>query len=346
MSATEAPLAYYWGDDLHALDSAAAAFAGRLAGPDAPVETWRVRGDAVDADAIAERVGTAPLFGGGTLVVVAEPAPLLRSKEGRAAISALLPMVAPGNGLVFLESVDGSGRRPAALDHLRSEVATAGGETREFKAPKEGQLAAWIEARARERGLRFGPGAAKGLAERIGGFVREGDVDRRRQSQLALAELEKLALYRPNGEVSIADVEALVPEAIPGSTWAFLDAIAERRARVASGLLERLIETTPEPVLVVQLHRRLRELLEVADRLERGETPGSLVRSMKLKPYRADRLAAAARAWRAEELVGALEGLLELDIAAKGADRVPATEAQRRLRFALWIAERVAPARR
>ena len=188
------------------------------------------------------------------------------------------------------------------------------------------------------------PGAAKELARRVGGFVREGDVDRQRQGALAVGELEKLALYRPFDPVSEDDVRALVAEVVPDSTWAFLDAVAERKVAVAAPLLDRLLETTPEPVLLVQLHRRIRELIEVADHLAAGATPGSLVRTLGMKPFRVDKLVGQARRWRVAELDDALEGLLDLDATVKGAPDSGATDAQRRLAFTLWMRERVAPA--
>ena len=77
-------------------------------------------------------------------------------------------------------SSDGGGKRAAALEALEAQVRASGGDTRELKAPKEAQLAAWIGERARERGIPLADGAAKELATRVGGFVREGDVDRRR----------------------------------------------------------------------------------------------------------------------------------------------------------------------
>ena len=83
----------------------------------------------------------------------------------------------------------------------------------------------WIANRAKQLDATLGPGAAHLLAERVGAYVREGDVDRRRQTELANAELEKLALYRPDAPITTADVEQLVGEAVPGSTWAFLDAV-------------------------------------------------------------------------------------------------------------------------
>jgi DNA polymerase III delta subunit len=107
-------------------------------------------------------------------------------------------------------------------------------------------------------------------------------------------------------------------------------------------LLERLLDVTPEPVLLAVLHRRLRELIEVADRVAGGESPGSLVRSMRLQPFRAETLARQAHAWTVAELAGALEGLLELDARVKGVGGATAGEAQLRLAFDLWVTDRVA----
>ncbi|HEY4189194.1 MAG TPA: DNA polymerase III subunit delta [Candidatus Limnocylindrales bacterium] len=345
VSADVPVIAYFRGDDGFTMDAAVAALGRRLeqesgAAPD----RWRTPGAETNAADIAMRVATAPLFGGGTVAVVVDPAPLLRSKAEREALEGAIRTVAPGNALVFLEQGDGGSRRSAALQGLEASVQRAGGDAKEFRAPREGQLAAWIEGRANERSIAMAPGAAKELARRVGGFVREGDVDRQRQGALAVAELEKLSLYRPFDPVTEADVRALVAEVVPDSTWAFLDAVADRKVAVAAPLLDRLLESTPEPVLLVQLHRRIRELIEVADHLAAGATPGSLVRTLGMKPFRVDKLVGQARRWRVAELEDALEGLLELDAMVKGAPDAGATEAQRRLAFSLWMRERVAPA--
>jgi len=115
-----------------------------------------------------------------------------------------------------------------------------------------------------------------------------------------------------------------------------------RRRGIARTLLERLFDETPEPVLLAVLHRRLRELIEIADRLASGESPGSLVRSMKLQPFRAEMLARQAHAWTVRELADALEGLLELDARVKGVGGVTAGDAQIRLAFDLWVTDREA----
>ena len=352
MSATSPPpsVALFWGDDelsaSRAVDRLAAAHANPAG---VGLDRWEIRGDLAGAgEAVAqvvERVSTPVMFGGGTLAVVSNVGPLLRRNEHRDALLGAIGTLAPGNALVFVEGTP-SGTKAAPQKRLADAITAAGGLVREFRSPKAGGLSAWIEAEARERGLDLAPGTAKELAGRIGGFVQEGDAERRHQTRIASGELDKLALYRPSGRIEPDDVRALVPEAVPGSVWAMTDAVGERRTARAIELLERLIESTPEPVLVTVLHRRIRELLEVADRLAGGEPLPTIGRAMKIaSEFRVRNLAAQARTWTVDELRAALDGLVELDAMVKGAPGSESDGAQRRLAFTLWIVDRVGPSR-
>jgi len=344
-----APLAYFWGDDAYSLDAAVESFRRDPARfPDGLPERWRVRGDGGDGARIlaelTERLATGAMFGGGTLVVVAGLGQLVRRNVDRDALLAALPLTAPGNGLAIAEETD-SGRKDPPSRTFADAIRAAGGEVRRFEAPREGALANWLEARARERSITLGPGAARELATRVGGFVREGDVHREQQGRTAVMELEKLSLLRSDGvPITVDDVRALVPEAIPATVWGLVDAVAMRQRQRSLDLMERVFDERPAPVILTVLHRRIRELLEVRDRLANGETPGSLVRSMKLAPFRADTLARQARAWTAPELDASLVGLLELDAQVKGVGGHGSSESRDRLAFDLWITDRVAPA--
>jgi DNA polymerase III delta subunit len=346
-AAPAAPLAYYYGDDSYSLDRAAAAFARRVADPDGPpLSRWRTTGATGDPAQIGERVATGALFGGGTVAIVSDPGPLIRAKAGRDALIATLGIVATGNALVVLDTLDRwpkEGKLTAAQAALADAIVAAGGEVHGFRAPTEGAMARWIEDQAREREMRLDRGAAQALAERIGAFVREGDIDRRRQGQLAAQELDKLALYRLDTPVTADDVRELVSEAVPASTWALLDLVGLRRTRDAVDLLERVLDSTPEPVVLVQLHRRIRELIEVADLVATGTPLRELPRRLKLHPFRAEQLGKQASAWTVDELVAALDGLLELDARVKGVDQASSTDRMRRLAFTLWLTDRVAP---
>jgi len=344
-----APLAYFWGDDAYGLEAAVEALRNdRARFPDGPPERWRPEAERTEPGRllaeIHERLATGSMFGGGSLVILRGAGGLIRSNDQRALLLGAIAAIAPGNGLAIVEETD-SGVKDPPSKPLAEALRTAGGEVRRFEAPRQDALAAWIEQRARERSIRLAGGVARELATRVGGFVREGDVERQQQGRIAVMELEKLALRHAADEpVTVDDVQALVPEAVPGSMWAFVDAVGMRQRVRALELLERLIEDKPAPVLLAVLHRRIRELIEVQDRLERGESPGSLVRSMRLVPFRAETLARQARGWTAPELDGALDGLVELDAQVKGVGGRASTDARDRLAFDLWITDRVAPA--
>lgn len=338
-------LALVSGQDVWAAEQAVRELAAELGRGDAAADIWRVNGAEIDPAVLGERLATEPLFGGGTLAVIEEPAQLLRSAAGRAALDAAMDAIAPGNGLVVLALDDSGGRRPAAVDHLERSVTQRSGRVLSFRSPTRERMQAFIAQRANALEIDIEPAAARLLGERIGAWVRESDVDRRYQAQLAVAELEKLALYRPGVRIVADDVRALVPEVVPGSTWAFLDAVAARRAGDASMLAGRLLaEGTPLPVLIVQLHRRLRSLIEVREHLEAGEPASSLPRALRMKPYPAQKAAEQSRAWTLDELEAALDGIFELDVAIKGSDGVRTSDGELALEMELWLVERVRPA--
>jgi DNA polymerase III subunit delta len=347
---TTVPIAYFWGDDDLAASRAVDVLQAALGvETGAPPERWELRGDRNRAGEqlarLHERIATPVMFGGGSLAVVSNAGPLIQAAEQRAAFLAALQLVAPGNALVILDAT-ASGAKAPSQKRLVDAVQAAGGTVRRYESPRRGALAGWIEAEARQRDLQLAPGAAKALAERLGGLIDQNDVERRYLTRIASTELDKLALYRGNDPITPDDVKALVAEAVPGSVWGFTDAVGERRASAAANLLERLLDDTPEPVLLAVLHRRVRELLELGDRLGSGERLSTAAKAMGINSdYRAQTLATQAKAWTNEELAAALDGLVELDAMVKGAPGSGQDEAQRRLAFSLWVMGHAARAR-
>jgi DNA polymerase III delta subunit len=314
------------------------------------MDRWLVRGERNAASGIVaslhERIATPVMFGGGTLAVVLNAGSLVVRNEDRDALLAAMEVVAPGNAVVVLDASQ-SGAKGPAPKRVADAIAAAGGTVRQFKSPREGALAGWIEAEARNRDMQLAPGAAKTLAERVGGFVREADAERGQQTRLASMELDKLALYRGTEPIGPDDVRALVSEAVPSSVWAFTDAVAERRVDRALEGLDRLLESTPEPVLLAVLHRRVRELLETGDRIDAGERLPAVGRAMGItSEFRMERLRDQARRWTTAELIAALDGLVELDAMVKGAPDTELDEAQRRLAFSLWVMDHAGAGRR
>ena len=357
-------LAYFWGEDAFSLDHAAELYAKELADEAGqPPDIWRTTADSDEGgddngsstgrrrstrvlEQIDQRTSTGTLFNSGTVVIVRQPGTLVREQAAREQLISLLDGVAPGNALAFVDLIASGGKGPAQAGALRDAVAARGGRVQEFPAQSRERMEGWIGTRARELNATLAPGAAHLLAERVGAYVREGDVDRRRQTELANAELEKLALYRPDAPITTNDVDELVGEAVPGSTWAFLDAVGARRAAEASTLIKRLLnEASPMPVLISQIHRRLRDLIVIREHIDSGSKPPDIVREMKLQPYRAQKLTEQARTWQQEELDEALGDLYELDLLSKGiaADGSPHSLSDDRSELALvaWLGQHV-----
>jgi DNA polymerase III delta subunit len=346
------PLLYVWGDDDLVAARLVERFAVALAAETGvPPERWEVRGELASAASqvaqLHERLATPSMFGGGTLAVVTNPGTLVRRNDTRDAMLEAIALVAPGNGLVVVEAAksDNKSRKAPGQKRLSDAVRAAGGQIVSAFAQPPHRLGAWIEDEARERGLQLDAGAARELAERLGSRVTEGDVDRRHLTRIASTELDKLALRHAvdGGPVRVEDVRELVTESTPGSLWALTDAIGDRRRDAAVVALDRLIDTTPEAFLLVVLHRRVRDLLEVGDRFAAGEQPHEVIAATGLNPYLVEKLKGQARRWSIGELRTALHGLVELDAMVKGAPGSAADTAQRRLAFTVWVRDHTGP---
>jgi DNA polymerase III delta subunit len=339
-----APLLYVWGDDELAAERLVHRFATALAAElGSPLERWDLRADlataSTDAAQLYERLATPAMFGGGTLAVVANPGALARRNDTRDRVIESIGLLAAGNAMAIVEAAKSNAKGPG-LKRFAETVAAAGGSVRAAQAPRPTGLGAWIESEARDRHLVLAGGAARELADRLGARVTEGDVDRRYLSRIASAELDKLALRHTldEGPVTPDDVRALVTETTPSSLWAITDAVGDRRAAAAATAIDRALDTTPEPVLLAILHRRVVELLELGDRIAGGTSLPVAARAMGItSEFRAKTLAGQARKWTTEQLTHALAGLVELDAMVKGVPGSETDDAQRRLAFQLWV---------
>ncbi len=328
------PLLYVWGDDDLIAERLVERFErGLEAELGSPLERWDLRAELTTAGTgaaqLQERLGTGVLFGGGTLAVVANPGALVRRNDTRDRVVGAIGAMAAGNAVVFVEAAR-SGAKGPGPKRLADAVVAAGGRIVSAMAPRPTALGAWIESEARERGMTLGQGAARELADRLGARVTDGDVDRRYLSRIASGELDKLTLRHATdgAAITVDDVRGLVAESTPGSVWALTDAVGERRGPAALLALDRLVETTPEPVLLAVLHRRVVELLELGDRLADGTALPAAARAMGINSeFRARTLATQAKRWTTDELAAALADLVEVDALVKG---VPGSASGRR----------------
>ncbi len=228
-----------------------------------------------------------------------------------------------------------AGRPPALLRRLADAVRERGGSVVERMAPRRSELTGWTRQRAATLGITIEPRAAALLAERVGGAVWETDIERGEQTRVVDSELRKLATYAGERPIGVEDVEALTPDTRPSSVFAVTNAVDRREPAAAAAALQRALQEG-QPVLRItaSLHSRIADLIVASDLVARGATPAELTRRVgRGKARTAERIAAAARHYRPEELESMLRGLFEADLAIKE-NRVEPESA-----IAAWLGE-------
>lgn len=192
---------------------------------------------------------------------------------------------------------------------LADAVLGAGGDVREEALVKPWELPKWVAARGRELGLTIDPGAAKALLAHVGD----------RQARL-VRELEKLALALPaEGTVTVELVDELSAPSAERKAWTLADALVAGDGPVAlRAYLDLRAQGERLPGLIYQMVRRLRDALGVAARLEAGEAPAQVKRSLRMPPRAAERFLADVRRTDAATLREALTIIADLELASRG----------------------------
>ncbi len=202
-------------------------------------------------------------------------------------------------------------RGKKVVARLVQAVKNAGGEVREYEAPKPWELPKWCIGRAHELGLQLEPEAAKELVARVGA----------RQQRLA-RELEKLALtVHPSTRISSEDVVGLAAGDPAAGAYDLADAIVAGELAEAFALAESLTQHEGGTRLAFPLVRRLREVHRAAELLEAGLSEQRVASELRLPPWLAKRVVARARKADREALEAAICAFADLEVETRGGGR-------------------------
>jgi DNA polymerase-3 subunit delta len=285
---------------------------------DAKIDAWRGRvraraerelgpggleqfdGKADGAGAVAAALATMT-FAEGTRYLLAEPVEGWKADD----VAELAPSLAampPDTVLVLIAR----GKPPAKL---AKAVQEAGGEVREYSAPKPWELPKWVIDRAREEGLAMDVETAKQLVQSVGS----------RQQQLQ-REVEKLSIaLHPGGYVTAADVEALASGEATTQVYDLADSIVAADLPAALALAEQLRAADERPGrLVYALVRRLRDVHRAAVLLDAGVPEQNVGAALSMPPWAVKRTVAQARKADREVLERALEAFAEFELESRG----------------------------
>jgi DNA polymerase-3 subunit delta len=227
-------------------------------------------------------------------------------------LAPLLADLPPETTVAFFAREEGRAKAPAAL---HAAIRRAGGDISEEAGVKDWDLPKWAQAHARSVGLELDLAAAKTLVEVVG----------TRQQRLA-RELEKLALEC--GEGARLDAEAVLALTVNQAErklWDLADLLVAREPAKASRLYLRL-RAQGERVESISfwMVRRVREALGVALKLEAGQPPAEVKRSLRMPPKPAAKFIADVGRTDAVQLRRALVTLADLELETRGGSELDA----------------------
>jgi DNA polymerase III delta subunit len=203
------------------------------------------------------------------------------------------------------------GKAPAAL---AKAVKAAAGEVISHEAPKAGQIPKRLVAEAKRRGFSLAPDAARLIVDRLG------------RSPLRLAnELDRLALWAgqggagEGGEVSLADLEAMIADTSEAAAWSLADSVVEGDAAGALRVAERLVGQGESVTgLSYMLSSRLRAGARAAGELEAGQTEKQVADGLPMHPYAAKMLVRRLGKRSPDQLRAAVGAIADLELWCRG----------------------------
>ena len=252
---------------------------------------------------------TALTFDPGTRYVLVDDAGAWKAAE-LAPLEAVLANMPPDTLLVAIV-------RGKPLKQLCKSIEKAGGEVRDYAAPKPWELPKWSAERGRELGLQLDKEAAKELVALVG-------TSQQRLSR----ELEKLALaLHPNQTVTPADVDALAARDTAPQAYDLADALVAGDLRATLTLAEQLESHGERPGrLLFPVARRLREVHRAAALLDAGMPESKVAEATGAPPWLAKKTVARAKKADRAALERAICVFADLEIDLRGGGEVQLDE--------------------
>jgi DNA polymerase-3 subunit delta len=241
-------------------------------------------------------------------VIVIRGVDRLRANEAEA-LAAILPRAPAEARLILVAEGDKSGR-DSKLSSRLLKVAEAEGQVFDFPSLRSGEAVGFVQARAKERGLRLSSDAPRALAAKIGADA--AVLDR---------ELEKLAAaVEPNEIITGALIAELTPASVESNVFELTDAVGERNAQKALEAMQSLLATGQTAYLLLPMvARQLRLIWQMkAEREGRADSGLKDPGIARLGDWQRQKLQRQAQAFTWAALEEGLAALFETDLALKG----------------------------
>ena len=262
-------------------------------------------GEEATPEAVAAAL-SAMTFATGRRFLIVDGVERWKDKEVQAQLTPLLESMPPDTTIAFFAREEGRAKAPPAL---HAAVKAAGGDISAEGSVKPWELPKWVREQAKRLGLELDQAAAQALVAHVGD----------RQQRL-LRELETLALDLGAGaQVGADDVDARAADSAERKVWSLADLlVAGDAAGATRSYLELRAQGERLPSLLYWMTQRVRMAYDVVCRLDAGEAPGEIKRTLRMPPKAAERFIADARRADVRSLRAAIEALADLEVASRG----------------------------
>ncbi len=234
-------------------------------------------------------------FLGGTRLVLVHHADAWQ-KADKEQVAAYLSSPAPDACLTLVAE------KLTPSDPLRAATEQHG-QVLEYRAPKEGELPAWLVREAARMGITLGIQQARHLVNRCGD-----------NQSILLREVEKLDLYTEGRRITDDDVRLLTTATVEASIFDLLDSVALGRGAAAFSAADELLSAGEDPMMLFRrILRHFQQLSRVAALRDAGYTREAIQSEMKLKPFPARKLVEQAALLGADGISRRLAVLAETD---------------------------------
>jgi DNA polymerase-3 subunit delta len=249
---------------------------------------------------------SAMTFATGRRFLIVDGVERWKDKEVEAHLLRLLADPPPDTTVAFFAREEGRSKAPAKLVDAVKKV---GGDVATESAVKPWELAKWVRAQAKKLGLELDAGAAHALVAHVG----------ERQARLS-RELETLALeLGPGVRVEVDLIDERSANSAERKVWTLADRLVARDAEGATRVyLELRAQGERLPGMLYWMTQRVRQALDVVCRLDAGEAPNEIKRSLRMPPKAAELLIADARGADVASLRRALQRLADLELESRG----------------------------
>ncbi len=296
------------GDDRFAITEFVATLRSKIGDATvADMNTQRFSGDHLDRGAFEEACMSVPFLSSRRIVVLDNAQDVLKLKDSREFLIALLDRLPDSTALVLIENVQTKGRKSKKKPSPLVSWVNANpdlGKIWQFSSPHGAQFISWVQERCHSLGGEISVDAARLLAESV--------MD---DPYLAQQEIVKLLDYvnyeRP---VELADVEKLTPFRGQTNIFAMVDAVGERRMSDANRYLHSVLSEEDSFYVFAMIIRQFRLLIQAQSALEEGKDIASV---LNLPKFVAQKISSQARAFSASELERIYHELLSIDISVK-----------------------------